>query len=390
VRGVVSALRSPIEIAHVVDCAFTRIADPELTELRRANASLAIVDLESDPHIGLKFIQFLMESHIASAVMAAGRNLTSELLLRALQTGVMEIVQKPATGADLEAALERVNKKTGHRGENAKEGEPARALALFAAKGGMGTTSLAVNLAIEIHRLTRAKTLLLDLDLELGETALLLGADPQFSLVDLIRNMHRVDQNLLASYIEHHDSGIDLLAAPFQPADYETVSRDRVRQVVSFLKAQYDWVVMDTPKSFHPASIGVLEEADETLLIINPTLPSIRNMSRSLPLVNQLATSAGQRPLRLIVNRYGQDELISIPEIEDTVGVEVYHTIRNDFKSLMESTNEGRPIVLRGNSNYARDVRVLAAKLTGVPSGDVRNGKGGLLQGLVGAFRNGK
>jgi pilus assembly protein CpaE len=160
--------------------------------------------------------------------------------------------------------------------------------------------------------------------------------------------------------------------------------------VVSFLKAQYDWVVMDTPKSFHPASIGVLEEADETLLIINPTLPSIRNMSRSLPLVNQLATSSGQRPLRLIVNRYGHDELISIPEIEDTVGVEVYHTIRNDFKSLMESTNEGRPIVLRGNSNYARDVRVLAAKLTGMPAAETRNGKGGLLQGLVGAFRNGK
>ena len=391
VRGVVSELRSPIEIAHVVERPFVAIADPELTELRRASASLAIVDLESDPHIGLKFVQFLMESRIAPAIMAAGRNLTSDLLLRALQAGVMEIVQKPASSADLAAALERVNKKTGHKGADAPQGsEPAKALALFAAKGGMGTTSLAVNLAIEIHRLTRQKTLLLDLDLELGETALLLGMDPQFSLVDLIRNMHRVDQGLLASYIEHHDSGIDLLAAPFQPADYETVSRDRVRQVVGFLKQQYDWVVMDTPKSFHPASIGVLEEADETLLITNPTLPAIRNISRSLPLVNQLATSAGRRPLRLIVNRFSPDELISVDEIEDTVGIEVYHTIRNDFKALMESTNEGRPIVLRGGSHYARDVRSLAAKLTGVPAGEQRNGKGGLLHGLVGAFRNGR
>src|SRR6185503_7245670 len=207
VRGVVSELRSPIEIAHVIECPFTAIADPELTELRRANATLAIVDLESDPHIGLKFVQFLMESRIAPAILAAGRNLTSDLLMRALQAGVMEIVQKPVSAADLGNALERVNKKTGHKGgETAHGGEAAKALALFAAKGGMGTTSLAVNLAIEIHRLTRAKVLLLDLDLELGETALLLGTDPQFSLVDLIRNMHRVDQGLLASYIEHHDS----------------------------------------------------------------------------------------------------------------------------------------------------------------------------------------
>jgi pilus assembly protein CpaE len=389
VRGVVSQLKSPIEMSCVIEVAFTRIADPELGELRRSDAQLAIVDLESDPHIGLKFIQFLMEARIATAVMAAGRNLTSDLLLRALQAGVMEIVQKPASAADLEGALDRINKKTGHKAGEGPDGKPAKAIALFAAKGGQGTTSLAVNLAIEIHRLTRQKVLLLDLDLELGETALLLGADPQFSLVDLIRNMHRVDQNLLASYIEHHTSGIDLLAAPFQPADYETVSRDRIRQVVSFLKAQYDWVVMDTPKSFHPASIGVLEEADETLLIINPTLPAIRNMSRSLPLVNQLASSSGQRPLRLIVNRYGADELISIAEIADTVGVEVYHTIRNDFKALMESTNEGRPIVLRGNSHYAKDVRALAAKLTGVPAGESKSGIG-LLQGLVGAFRNGR
>jgi pilus assembly protein CpaE len=209
-------------------------------------------------------------------------------------------------------------------------------------------------------------------------------------LVDLIRNLHRVDQGLLASYIERHESGIDLLAAPFQPADYETVSRDRVRQVVSFLKDQYDFIVMDTPKSFHPASIGVLEEADETLLITSATLPAIRNLSRSLPLVKQLATTRGRPPLRLVVNRYVAGELISLPEIADAVGLEIYQTVHNDFKSLLQSANEGKPVVLsRSGSPFAKDIRTLAGKITGVSVSDAPRRKG-LFGGLVGSLKNGK
>jgi pilus assembly protein CpaE len=390
VRAFLSEPGSPAELACVIDKPFTEIADPELAQIRRSEPGLAIVDLESDPHVGLKFVQFLVESGLVGSVMAAGRDLTSDLLLRAVQAGVMEILQKPASTDELKAALERVWKKTGRIVAAAPRSGPGHAVALFAAKGGMGTTSIATNLAIEIHRLTRARTLLLDLDLELGETALLLGMDPQFSLVDLIRNLHRVDQGLLASYIERHESGIDLLAAPFQPADYETVSRDRVRQVVSFLKEQYDYIVMDTPKSFHPASIGVLEEADETLLVTSATLPAIRNLSRSLPLVRQLATSRGRPPLRLVVNRYVAGELISLPEIADAVGVEVFQTIHNDFQGLLQSVNEGKPLVLsRSGSPFAKDVRTLAAKITGVAAGEAPRRRG-LLGGLVGSLRNGK
>jgi pilus assembly protein CpaE len=389
VRAFLSEPGSPVELACTVDKPFTEIADPELSNLRRADPALAVVDLESDPHVGLKFVQYLVESGLVGTVMAAGRDLTSDLLLRAVQAGVTEILQKPATSDELKAALERVWKKTGRGAASTPKAGPGHAIALFAAKGGMGTTSVATNLAIEIHRLSRARTLLLDLDLELGETALLLGMEPQFSLVDLIRNLHRVDQGLLASYIERHESGIDLLAAPFQPADYETVSRDRVRQVVSFLKEQYDYIVMDTPKSFHPASIGVLEEADETLVITSATLPAIRNLSRSLPLVRQLAATRGRPPLRLVVNRYVAGELISLPEIADAVGLEVFQTLHNDFQGLLQSVNEGRPIVLsRSNSPFARDVRTLAAKITGVTVSDAPRRRG-IFGGLAG-MRNGK
>jgi pilus assembly protein CpaE len=110
--------------------------------------------------------------------MCAGRDLSPELLMQAMQAGVSEILTKPANEAAINASLQRVWKRMGKKVESAARSGPGRAIALFGTKGGVGTTSLATNLAVEIHRLTRKKTLLLDLDVELGETSLMLGMDP--------------------------------------------------------------------------------------------------------------------------------------------------------------------------------------------------------------------
>ena len=388
-RGILSGPGLHVELRLELDQPFTGIGDLELSRIREADPGLVLVDLESDPHIGLKFIQYLVESGSAPVVIAAGRDLSQDLLLQAMQAGVTELLTKPLTPEQVESALQRVWKKTGRKVQEAEtRTEPGRAISIFGTKGGAGTTALATNLAIEIHRMTRKRVLLLDLDVELGETALMLGMDPQFSLMDLTRNFHRVDAGLLASYIEHHESGIDLLAAPFQPADYETVSRDRIRQVVRFLRAQYDFVIMDTPKSFHPASIGVLEEADEIYLLTTPTLPAVRNLVRSLPLIRQIVGAERVPSIRLVVNRYQPGSLISIKEIEETVGLDVLHWIRNDFEAVMGGINEGKPAVLRGVSPYAKGVRALAGIITGTKIQE--ENKKGLFSGLVGALKTGK
>ena len=388
-RQIFGGSAADVELRLELDLPFTEIGDAELARIRDAEPGMVLVDLESDPHIGLKFIQYLVESGAAPVVMAAGRELSQDLLLQAMQAGVTEVVTKPVTDAQVEAALQRVWKKTGRKIQEAEgRTEPGRAISIFGTKGGTGTTALATNVAIEIHRMTRKKVLLLDLDVELGETALMLGMDPKFSWMDLTRNFHRVDAGLLASYIEHHESGIDLLAAPFQPADYETVSRDRIRQVVRFLRAQYDYVIMDTPKSFHPASIGVLEEADDIYLLTNPTLPGVRNLVRSLPLIRQIVGPERVPDIRLVVNRYQPGSLISLKEIEDTVGLEVVHWIRNDFEAVMGGINEGKPAVLRGASPYAKGVRTLAGIITGTPIHE--ENRKGLFSGLVGALKTGK
>jgi pilus assembly protein CpaE len=387
-EGILSGPDGGVDVRLSIVTPFTAIGDPEISRIGALAPGLVIVDLESDPHIGLRFIQYLVDTGVTKAIIAAGKDLSQDLLMQAMQAGVTEVLAKPITEEQVTASLQRIWRKTGRKVEETTRSAPGRVIALFGTKGGVGTSSLAVNLAVEIQRMTRKRTLLLDLDIELGETALMLGMEPKFSLTDLIRNFHRVDSGLLASYIEHHDSGIDLLAAPFQPGDYETVGQDRVRQVIRFLRGQYDYVVMDTPKNLHPASIGGLEEADEVFLITTPTLPAIRNLVRSLPLVQQLVGEHRKDKIKLVLNRFQPGDLISVREVEETVGLPVLHTIRNDFEAVMGGINEGSPAVLRGQSAYAKGVRGLAGIITDTPV--VQNDRKGLFGGLIGALKDGR
>jgi pilus assembly protein CpaE len=390
-RGVVEGLGLPVQFVLEIPTPFTAIGEGELKGLRDAAPTLAVVDLESDPQVGLRFIQYLLESGSVPLVIGVGRDLPPELILKAMQVGVSELLTQPLSVSQVEAAIQRVWKKTGRSmPEPGKPEEPGRVVALYGLKGGAGATAVATNLAVELHRQTGGSVLLLDLDLELGDVAHLLGMKSEFSLVDLARNLHRADAGLLASYVEEHESGIHVLAAPFQPTDLEAVSRDRLRQVIRFLKEQFDWVVMDTPGRFDPATLGGLEEADDIYIVVTPELSAVRNVVRSLPLLKQVLGPRRYADLRLVVNRFQPGGLISLKEIEETVGVQVAHSIRNDFEAVSGGINQGKPAVSLGASVFAKGIQAFAGVVTGAHAPEEpRKGKG-LLSGLVGALKSGR
>jgi pilus assembly protein CpaE len=387
-RAILAEPECGVRLLAEVELPFPDIADPELRDLKAAHPEIVFIDLESDPHVGLKFAGFLLESGTAQNLVAIGADLSPEILLQAMRAGILEVIPRPVTRDEVLEALERVWRRTGRKSRRAERTAPGMAICVFGVKGGTGSTTVSTNLAVEIHRLTRKKVLLLDLDLELGETALQLGVDPKFSVVDLIRNFHRVDSDLLASYIETHETGVDLLAAPYRPADYEAVSGERVREVITFLKGHYDYVVVDTPKTFNPASFGAFAEADLVYLVTTADIPAIRNLSRSLPLLKQLGGRKTADRFRLIVNRFDPAQVISVEEISKTVGLEVHWTLRNDYRAVMDSINEGTPAVTRSGSPFGRDMRALTSELTGVPLAEAQ--KKGRLGTLLTGWKNGR
>lgn len=376
---------SGLSIGLEIPVPFTEIDDARLEQLRQLEPELIFLDLEDDPVMGLKFAGFLGEGAPGRRIIGMGPVLEPELLLQAMQAGISEYLQKPLTEADLQEAIDRLSRKLGRKTEERRR-SPAKLLAFFSPKGGTGSTCVATNVAIALHLTTRKKVLLVDLDLELGETALLLGVEPRFSFVDLVRNFHRVDAGLLASYIERHDSGVELLSAPFHPAKAETVTGDQIRQILHFLKQHYDYIIVDTSKSFSPPTLATFEQADQVFLITNVDLPSLRNITRCLPLLERMGSVKGDEWLRLVVNRYQPTDPISLKEIEKTLGLPVYWTLGNDFESVMNSINSGKPVVLADKSAFARDLKSLVASLTGMTaeSSDGDGLFGGLRRKLTG------
>ena len=367
---------------------FTKITDAHLDRLRQAGPDVVFVDLESDPQVGLKFIQFLLDSSLARSVVGSGSADSPELLLQIMQAGVQDFVPKPLEAEKVEGVLQRLRRKAGKPETNGAAPRVGEILSVFAPKGGTGATTLVVNLAVSIHQLTRKRTLIVDLDLELGETSLFLGVEPRFSSVDLVRNYHRVDEGLLASYIERHESGVDLLSAPYDPGNFQSVDGERIGRILGFLKHQYDYVVVDAPRALNPIVSQALAVSDRVLLVCTADLQSLRNATRSLPLLRQIGGERSDDWIRPVLNRHGASVPVTLAEVERTLGTKIYRTLRNDYGPLMTALNEGHPVVLGGRSAYADDVRALACDITGVESATRPRNR--ILGGLLSALGNGK
>jgi pilus assembly protein CpaE len=375
-KRALAASRQPLVVSTEITVPFTAVDDAELKRLREAKPLLVFVDLEKDPTLGVRLTQFLADAHPDMRFVAAGPQPSPELLMSAMQAGVSEYLTKPVTQESVAAALERMERKLG--GGAIVPQEPGKLLVFFSPKGGAGTTTMATNLAIHLRQLTEKRVLLADLDLELGEIALFLGMQPRFNFVDLVHNFHRLDADLLASYIERHESGVHLLSAPFQPDKVEAVTGDQIRQILKFLKQNYDYVLVDTPRSFSPATMAAFEQSDAIYIVTAVDLPSLRNIKRSLPLLERITGGNLKARVRLVVNRYHPDNVISVDEVNRTLGLDVHWKLSNDYDSVIQSINAGEPLMLNGRSSpFRNDLRALGAQIAGLQEGGDRK-PGGL------------
>ncbi|HEV2149889.1 MAG TPA: AAA family ATPase [Longimicrobiaceae bacterium] len=376
------AAGSGVNIMVEIRSPFAGIDADQLGALRQASPSLVFLDLDDDPDLGVRLAEFLTENHPGWKIVAFGRSLSPELLMAVMQAGISEYVPKPVTDEAFRAALARVERKLGSSGEgDGGARAPGELIACFSPKGGVGTTTVATNVAVQLHRLTGKKTLLVDLDLEMGEAALLLGVQPRFNVVDIAKNLHRMDADLLGSYTERHESGVHLLAAPYEPDRADAVSGDQARSILAFLKQHYDYVVVDTAHTFSPLTVAAFEEATSIYVVTTVDLPSLRNIKRSLPLIERI-TGDGKERIRLVVNRYHPNNAISVQEAERTLGLVAHWRLANDFEAVMGSINTGKPVVLGAASPFSHDLQGLAADAAGIApaAGNGAGRLGGILK----------
>ncbi|MBS1241287.1 MAG: response regulator receiver protein [Gemmatimonadetes bacterium] len=310
----------------------------------QAAPALVFVDFDGAPDLGVSLARDLARADERLLPVGIGDALSSDLLLQAIRAGLAEFLVKPLSAEGLSEALARLLPRMRVDDEDTA-GALARTVAFFSAKGGSGASTAVTNLAIELHRITGKRTLLVDLDAELGEISLLLGTQPQFNFTDLIQNLHRMDANLLGSYIEQHSSGVHLLSAPYHPERASGFTGEEIRQALHYLRAQYDWVLIDTSKSFSPETLAAFEQCDDVFLLATVDLPSLRNIQRALPLLKRVMPR-GTEQLHLVINRYDPTSEISLKDVERSVGMRVFATLANDYDVVIRSVNTAKPVVI--------------------------------------------
>jgi pilus assembly protein CpaE len=374
----------PVSLELELAVPLYQFGEQQVHALRALAPELIILDLEESQELGLQLAQYLADLSPAQIFIATGPVLSSDQLMLAMRAGVSDYLTKPVAPEALRAAALRAAQKM-KKVETEKERPPGRIFAFFSPKGGGGSTTVATNLAILIQRTTRKSTLLVDLDLEFGESALVLGIQPRFNFVDFVENFRRMDASLLASYIEHHPSGIHLLSAPVRAEQGEPVTADQIRRILGFLRQHYDYVIVDTARSFAPPMLAVFEQADLVFIVSTADVPSLRHIQRGIPLLKKVLAK-GEEQVRLILNRYDANDTISVEDVERSVGLRVFWKLSNDYEAVMTSVNAGKPIVLNGGSPYTRDLNGLALKVTGQPD-EVRSRSSRLMLALAAPFR---
>ena len=279
------------------------------------------------------------------------------LVLAAMRSGISECLVEPITRADAQAAVWRLTS-----GETAGSGE---IFAFVGAKGGVGTTTLAVNAAAAISR-AAGGTLFIDMNLAGGDAAILLGADPRFSVADALANTHRADEAFLRGLLTATPCGLPFLAAPATPLG-PTVEPARVRALLDFVRQRYRYVVIDVPRAGF-ATGEVLDAASVIIIVANQELAALRSAA-----VLAGAARGGREgdALRAVLNRYDQHAALDTKDVEETVGLPVVARIPSKYGVVADAANRGEPVVM-SKDEIGRRIARFAHELARLPAGRER------------------
>jgi pilus assembly protein CpaE len=219
----------------------------------------------------------------------------------------------------------------------------ARVVTIFSTKGGVGKSVIASNLATTMASLLGKRVVLLDLDLESGDDALMLGLEPTRTIFDAVQAFDRLDAQLLAGFMREHGSGAKVLLAPTQPEQAESISAARVGKIIELARELADVVIIDTPGRLDETVLTAVDKSDKILAIATMDLPSIKNTRVSLQKLRQLGYSNGL--VSLVLNRADSKVFLEPADVENAVGSKVLARIPSD-RLVPRSVNRGVPVAI--------------------------------------------
>ena len=332
--------------------------------VQQTQPDIALINLDSDSQKGLALLQQITSDLPGCAVFVLSSSQEGSLILQAMRMGAKEFLNSPLKLDDFMAALDRLRSSGGKKDKT----RGSRVISVCGASGGIGCTSLAINLGCILAQNKANSVAIIDLDLALGDSDVWLDIIPDYTIQDVAENITRLDYSLLKRSLSQHASGAFLLPRPIHMEEHSPINAEQLQRVIALLKATFSHLIIDLSKAFSPLDLGAMQVSDVTLLVTQLDLPCLRNVVRLLQFLDERELSQN---LKVVVNRVGLgDSQISLSKALETIGREVYWQLPNEYATMIESRNNGVPLIMQApRSKLTKSIEALAAQLDSTTSG---------------------
>jgi pilus assembly protein CpaE len=324
---------------------------------------LLIFEVGTDTEKEFRVIESLLNSNSVGEVFLTSENTEQSVLRNAMRIGAKECFSQPLEKQEVIRALERFKtrrKKSGHQ-ENVKSGQ---IIDVIGSKGGVGATTIAVNLAVSIAETKNAQSVaLVDMNMLFGDIPIFLALKPNYNWGEITKDIARLDATFLMNILSKHSSGVHVLPSPSHLNGNQPVTPETIEHLLSLMQGMFDFVVIDGGQSLNKTSLRILEMSDDVLLVSLLSLPYLANTNKLLTSFANFQYLPKER-IKIVINRYLKKSQVSLKDAEDAINSEIFWTIPNDYKTTMSAINQGKALPqFAAKSAVTKNLKELAATL---------------------------
>ena len=336
-----------------------------LGRLRQDHFDLVIVPLHELAPVQLAELDQLVRRERFSFVIGTAPRSDPDLILRGLRAGIHEFLVWPPDPSELSGAVDRLMRRA------PAEVRRGQVVAVYSPKGGLGTTSVGVNLADAFARTNAdSRVALADLAVAGGDVRVFLNLSPAYHMGDLVKKLDRADAELFYSLLTPTQRGVWVLPGPDDPELEDELGATTTSAMIDQLRQHFAFTVLDCEHHLSERTVAALDAADRIVLVTQLNVPSLRSMQRTLALCRQLGYAAEK--LCVLVNRYKADDMLTLKDAAQVLTCEVLATLPNDYQLSSSALTQGVPVAqLSADAELSRSYARLASKVGGGAAADV-------------------
>jgi pilus assembly protein CpaE len=332
-------------------------------QVKSSTYCIAVIDFDKNIDQATEaaaYIQLMYAGKAALVAFSASQD--HDDLLRAMRAGCNDFIGGEFDASAFAETLHRLNQQWTTKA--ALQSAHGSVLTFFGAKGGVGTTTLAVHIAIYLVQCHKKKTLLIDNHPQLGHTCIYLGIDgSRYNFHELVQNLNRLDSELLRGYIATHSSGLEVLSSPDTCEGRKATDPESMAQTLDFLRGEYDYVIVDCPNSLDDTNLAVIDASNQVFIVATPEIGAVRDLSRHVDVLSQNEHNVDK--VKVVINRFSAQHAVSLEQIEKAIRLPIAFKLPNSYAEVVRSGILGEPISHRSKSEFTTQLLKWVSSLAG-------------------------